>query len=101
MRQHLESAEELAAAMAVRSRRDALIYLNDWLERRDHILDDLTTEDLVTALKLLGAELHGEAAKGSDQRTPGLSVAASVLTDAAQDVRTGHKLTRDDNELPD
>ena len=51
----------------MRSRRDALIYLNDWLERRDHIIDDLTTEDLVTAVKLLSAELRGEAAESSDQ----------------------------------
>ncbi len=101
MSQHLESAEELAAAMAGRSRMDALIYLNGWLERRDHITDDLTTDDLVTALKLLAAELSGEAAESTNQHTPGLSVAASVLTDAAHDARAGHELARDDNELPD
>lgn len=97
---HLDTVDELAAAMAVRSRKDALIYLNDWLERRDGFADDLATDDLVTALKLLAAELRWEAAKPPNQHTPGLTVAASVLTDAARDVRAGDPLGRDGKEMP-
>ena len=100
MSQHFESAEELTAAMAMRSPKDALSYLNDWLERRDTITHDLTTDDLVLALELLAAELRREAARISSPLTPGLSVAASFLTDSARDTRAGQRLDQDGNELP-
>lgn len=66
MGQHLESAEELAAALNARSPREALSYLNDWLEHRNQITGDLTTADLVNALRLLAGELRGSVQEGGE-----------------------------------
>ena len=46
MSQHLESTEEVAGAMEVRSRADALRWFTDWLQRRDRISEDITDEEL-------------------------------------------------------
>ncbi len=89
MSHHLESAEELTTSMADRSPADALRWFGDWLDRRDAIAQEVTTDDLATALEALAAELRAEASRVTAQ-TPGLDLAASVLVDSAHDVRAGH-----------
>jgi hypothetical protein len=87
MYRHLETAEELTAAMGVRSSADALVWFADWLTRRDSAQAELTADDLATALETLAAELRGEAHTVSNHRTAGLRLAAGYLTDSAHDVR--------------
>ena len=95
MDQHLESAEELTAAMEVRSPADALIWFTDWLERRDQAADEISNEDLAVALETLAAELRGESIVVGDVRSSGLDLAASFLTDSAGGVRRGDALSDD------
>jgi hypothetical protein len=87
MARHLESAEELTAALSVRSTAEALVWFADWLSRRDSAQAELTADDLATALETLAAELRGEARTISNSRTAGLRLAAGYLTDSAHDVR--------------
>ena len=91
MSHHLQSAEELTTSMADRSPADALSWFRDWLERRDAISHQVTTDDLATALEALAAELRAEAGRVTAQ-TSGLDLAATVLVDSAHDVRAGHDL---------
>jgi hypothetical protein len=93
MNQHLESAEELTAAMEVRSPVEALAWFSDWLERRDHATDEISNEDLAVALETLAAELRGESREVGDARSSGLDLAASFLTDSASGVRRGDALS--------
>lgn len=92
MTQHLETSEELTSAMAQLSRVDALAWFTDWLARRDSLQDQISLEDLASALETLARELRGEAELVPDARTEGLEVAATVLTDSAQGVRVGDRL---------
>ena len=89
MGHYLESAEELTISMAERSHSDALLWFTAWLARRDHIADQLTNEDLATALETLAAELRQEAESTPGGRCAGLAVAASHLTDSAHATRIG------------
>ena len=91
MSQHLQSAEELTTSLADRTPAEALSWFSAWLERRDAISHQVTTDDLATALEALAAELRAEASRVTAQ-TPGLDLAASVLVDSAHDVRAGHDL---------
>ncbi|HET9647209.1 MAG TPA: hypothetical protein VFP34_03145 [Microlunatus sp.] len=96
MNQHLESTEEVARAMEVRSRADALRWFTDWLQRRDEISDDITNEELAERLESLAAELRSEAIDASGVRSSGLALAANFVNDSADDVRRGDNATTPD-----
>lgn len=77
--------------MATRSPVDALAWFTDWLARRDSLQDEVSLDDLATALETLAREIRGEADLIPGDRTTGLQLAASVLTDSAQGVRVGDR----------
>lgn len=91
MTQHLETGEELTTVMAALSRVEALAWFTDWLARRDSLQDEVSLEDLATALETLAREIRGEAELAPGNRTEGLQVAASVLIDSAHGVRVGDR----------
>ena len=93
MTQYLETGEELTSAMSTRSRADALVWFTDWLARRDSLQDEISVDQLATALETLAQEIRGEADQATSSRTPGLQLAATVLTDSAQGVRLGDRLS--------
>ena len=87
MSYQLESTDDLTSSMADRSHAEALQWFTEWLERRDQIADQLSKDDLATALEALALELRHEAKGNPDGRSAGLDVAASVLTDSAEETR--------------
>ena len=87
MDDNLETPEELTNAMRHRSGEEALSSLTHWLDHRDEVTDQLASDDLATALDTLAADFRTETAQDPSVRTPGLAVAAAVLTDTADEVR--------------
>ena len=85
----LESVAELVAAVGTRSSTAAGAWCSDWLRRRDAVADQLAAEDLAAVLESLAGELAQESATVADGRSPGLTVAASYLLDAATDTAAG------------
>jgi hypothetical protein len=94
VRRHLETPEELTSVMRNGSGEEALTCFTDWLERRDDVTGQVAMDQLAAVLDTLADEIRTENAQGNSPRTPGLVVAAAVLTDTANDVRAG-------DELPD
>jgi hypothetical protein len=90
MNRGLETPDELASGMADRSPADALIYFVDWLDRRDHISDEIALDQLADQLEALAAELRAEAVENLNPHSKGLILAAKVLLDTAGDARGGH-----------
>ena len=87
MADNLETPEELTNAMRQHSGEEALSSLTQWLDHRDQVADQLASDDLATALDTLAADFRTETAQDPSLRTPGLAVAAAVLTDTADEVR--------------
>lgn len=92
MDEGLETPEQLARGMADRSPADALLYVVDWLDRRDHLSDEIVVEHLAGSLEVLAAELRTEAVENLSPETKGLLLGATVLLDAARGARTGDEL---------
>ena len=87
MGNNLETPEELTNAMRQHSGEEALSSLTQWLDHRDQVADQLASDDLATALDTLAADFRLETTQDPSLRTPGLAVAAAVLTDTADEVR--------------
>jgi hypothetical protein len=92
MNEGLESPEELAVGMAERSPAAALLYVVDWLDRRDQLSDQISVEHLAASLEVLAAELRTEAVENLSSETRGLILAATVLFDSADGARRGDEL---------
>jgi hypothetical protein len=92
MNEGLESPEELAVGMAERSPAAALLYVVDWLDRRDQLSDQISVEHLAASLEVLAAELRTEAVENLSSETRGLILAATVLFDSADGARRGDQL---------
>lgn len=88
----LETPDEVARAMAERSSAEALLYIVDWLDRRDQISDQVALDHLAANFEMLAAELRSEAVGNLSPQTKGLIVAAAVLLDAAHGARMGDDL---------
>ena len=84
----LHTSDELAEAVGCRSRTEALSWLISWLERRDDIFEKIKIDDISATLETIAAELRREAEQASPNSS-GLVLAATVLTDTAEDVRAG------------
>ena len=89
MNRRLETPEELVSGMADRPPGDALLYFVDWLNRRDRLSEKVATEHLAASLEALAAELRAEAVRNLSTQTRGLILAATVLLDAAGEIRAG------------
>jgi hypothetical protein len=82
--------DDLSAELERRNE-SARQWLINWLESRDHFLDQIKIDDIAAALEAVAAELRLEA----KQRSPasaGLALAADVLDDSAEGVRVGDAL---------
>jgi hypothetical protein len=89
MNRRLETPEELVSGMADRPPGDALLYFVDWLNRRDRLSEKVATEHLAASLEALAAELRAQAVRNLSTQTRGLILAATVLLDAAGEIRAG------------
>jgi hypothetical protein len=89
MNRRLETPEELVFGMADRPPGDALLYFVAWLNRRDRLSEKVATEHLAASLEALAAELRAEAVRNLSTQTRGLILAATVLLDAAGEIRAG------------
>jgi hypothetical protein len=87
MGDNLETPGELTNAMRQHSGEEALLSLTQWLHHRDEVADQLAADDLATTLDTLAADFRTETAQDPSLRTPGLTVAAAVLNDTADEIR--------------
>lgn len=94
----LETPEELAKGMAERSPAAALLFVVDWLDRRDQLSDQISVEHLAASLEVLAAELRTEAVENLSSETRGLMLAAIVLFDSADGARRGDELAGESND---